>query len=320
MAARTWLGGRGNNAATAADWSPNGAPQPGDTLTMTHGTINIGANNPLGAGWLTVTGNATVNLTNTTGDRLNFTGAYQHPVLKDTVNLANSEVWITGHQANITIKASGYSHLFMYPDVPRGANLSATINNTGVLDGVFSGYSSYRINGGILQNDSQASATVPWTFGSSGAGFGGTTATINADVIGTGGWFLSTEHGSAGKLEFMQSVGEGQTVNLGDGAYGWSTLQIDKPGQFHGAIGFNAPDSVIDLPKLAADSYSYDAAAGTLDFWHGDTLLAAIRFSATHPYLVANNTSTGAAGVEVFSTEGAWNIPHGTLLYQHFMG
>src|SRR5678809_5798 len=171
MTARTWRGGRGNNASDARDWSPNGAPQPGDTLTMTRGTINIGADNPLGADWLSVTGNATVNLTNTTGDHLRFAGEYQQPVLKDTVNLVNSDVWITGHQANVTVNTSGHSHLFMYPDAPRGAGLSATINNTGVLDGVFSGYSSYRINGGILQNDGAA--------GYSSAGFAGTTATIN---------------------------------------------------------------------------------------------------------------------------------------------
>jgi len=309
MTARTWLGGRGNNASDARDWSPNGAPQPGDTLTMTHGTINIGATNPLGADWLTVTGNATVNLTHTTGDHLSFIGPapIYAPNIKDTLNLVSSDVTITGTWADLTINASGNSHLSLGPNNRLG-EISAKIKNTGVLSGHLSGYMDYRIDGGQFNNE-----------GSTG-GWDGNTAIINSQVIGTGKWTLTTDHGSGGKLEFMQSVGAGQTVDIEDGARGWSTLQLDKPGEFHGLITLNAPDSVIDLPKLAADSYSYDAAAGTLDFWHGNTLLAAIRFSATHPYLVANNTSTGGAGVEVFSTEGAWNIPHGTLLYQHFMG
>jgi hypothetical protein len=310
MTARTWLGGRGNNANDARDWSPGGAPQPGDTLTMNRGTINIGADNPLGSDWLTVTGNATLNLRGTTGDHLNFTGRYGpgNTPIKDTVNLINSDAWITGHQANVTVRTSGNSHLFLYPDVPRGSGLTATIKNSGVLDASFSGYMSYRIDGGTFQNEG------------SGGGFDGTTAVINADVVGTGSWLETPDHASYGKLEFMQSVSAGQTVQMINGAAGgYSLLQIDQPGRFAGEIKFNTYMGVIDLPKLAADSYSYDAAAGALDFWHGNTLLAALRFSTAENYTVAKGTSTGGAGVEIFSTDTGWRIPHGALLDTHYV-
>jgi hypothetical protein len=39
MTARTWIGGtNGNNAMKAANWSPAGVPQHGDTLNASTGT------------------------------------------------------------------------------------------------------------------------------------------------------------------------------------------------------------------------------------------------------------------------------------------
>jgi hypothetical protein len=44
MTNRTWIGGGNNQASNPKDWSPTGAPQPGDTLTMSQGTIKISGN------------------------------------------------------------------------------------------------------------------------------------------------------------------------------------------------------------------------------------------------------------------------------------
>jgi hypothetical protein len=43
---RTWIGGGNDRASNANDWSPTGAPQPGDTLTdpVNGSTINISDN------------------------------------------------------------------------------------------------------------------------------------------------------------------------------------------------------------------------------------------------------------------------------------
>jgi hypothetical protein len=48
VAARTWIGGASNNAANPNDWSPSGAPQPGDSLTIGSGTIDISGNDLAG--------------------------------------------------------------------------------------------------------------------------------------------------------------------------------------------------------------------------------------------------------------------------------
>ena len=41
MTDRTWIGGGNNNARNPNDWSPTGAPQSGDTLSMINGTMNV---------------------------------------------------------------------------------------------------------------------------------------------------------------------------------------------------------------------------------------------------------------------------------------
>jgi hypothetical protein len=38
---RTWIGCGNNEASNPNDWSPTGAPQPGNSLNMSAGTINI---------------------------------------------------------------------------------------------------------------------------------------------------------------------------------------------------------------------------------------------------------------------------------------
>ena len=44
MTNRTWIGGGNNKASNPRDWSPNGAPQAGDTLTISSGTMTVSGN------------------------------------------------------------------------------------------------------------------------------------------------------------------------------------------------------------------------------------------------------------------------------------
>lgn len=54
---KTWVGGGNNKASNPKDWSPRGAPQPGDSLNMTNGTMKL-AGNALAGDTLSVTGPA----------------------------------------------------------------------------------------------------------------------------------------------------------------------------------------------------------------------------------------------------------------------
>jgi hypothetical protein len=69
MTARTWLGGRGNQASDPLDWSPSGVLQPGDTLTITQGSINI-SGSQIGVDVLDASGSTRVNIKNGINDHL----------------------------------------------------------------------------------------------------------------------------------------------------------------------------------------------------------------------------------------------------------
>jgi hypothetical protein len=89
---KTWLGGGNNAASNPNDWTPAGAPLPGDDLVMTlGGTINI-AGNDLAGDSLTVTGSARAGLLDT---EIN-TKANAALNLIETSNDAAVSVHITG--------------------------------------------------------------------------------------------------------------------------------------------------------------------------------------------------------------------------------
>src|ERR1044072_739198 len=89
MATLTWRGGRGNDqASNAQNWSPRGAPKPGDNLVANHGTVNISGNQLPDTATLPLTGPVTVNLNNATGDHISAAA-------DSTINMANSNLTLT---------------------------------------------------------------------------------------------------------------------------------------------------------------------------------------------------------------------------------
>ncbi len=304
MTARTWLGGRAfNSVSNPNNWSPRSAPQPGDTLTATHGTINILGDQLPDTATLDLTGHAHANLIFATGDHITASGDV-------TLNLLNtSGVVIRNGGGHLTINAHGTNGLDLSTPYRAFWGGSVDIKNSGTLIGGISGFATaYRLDGG--------------TFYNTGSTVGNDTQseTINADVIGNGVFHMSTFHGGIGKLEFMQSVGAGQTISMENGLGQWNLLEIDRPSDFHGSIVVgptgNGSSSVVDLNGLAADSYSYSN--GVLDFFHGNTVVDEVRYNSAQPFTVAQGTSTGGAGIEIYALSNPnFSVPHGPDLPLH---
>src|SRR5690242_5057969 len=59
MTDRTWTGGVSNDWFTSGNWNPEGAPQSGDTLTLTSGTPTINQGDPDVSGQAIVLGGLT---------------------------------------------------------------------------------------------------------------------------------------------------------------------------------------------------------------------------------------------------------------------
>jgi hypothetical protein len=316
MTTRTWIGGHGGNQiSNALNWSPNGAPQPGDVLTATHGTINISGRQLPSGDELDVSGSTTVNVRGGLEDSIRVGAG------NTTINLTNSvaQTIYTANEASgplagsVTINASGINQADISPP-SRDFNGATTIHNSGVLIGGLHPFGgNLTLDGGTFVNTG------------SGAGSDGSDVVVNADVIGNGIWGLGTFHSPFGRLEFMQSVGAQQTVDLEgtSSGLGVTDLVLDQVSTFKATIDFNE-NSIIDLPGLVADAWSYPGGGATPDLrlYSGTShqLVADLNFSdaAGVQFAVAQGTSTGAPGVEIFSSGPAsLPIPHsGNLLLQ----
>jgi len=298
MTARAWLGGRGNQASDPLDWSPNGVPQPGDALTITQGSININGNQ-LGADVLDASGTARINIKNGVGDNLRASNGAR-------VSLTNTfGTEITKAQGDVSLTTTGVNQVDIQSP-GRGFGGNMMINNHGTLIGGIDLFgSNVTLNGGSFVNN-----------GTSLAGFDGGRAVINAGVLGIGNWRVDTFHANFGELKFLQSVGPGQTVTMEGGLSGYALLDVEHPNTFQAAVDFSA-NSVVDLKGLVADSWAYTE-DGSLYLYDGPNhqTVDVLRFTAHTGFGIAQGTSTGGKGVEVFASTYP-NIPHSADLLLH---
>ena len=133
MTTRTWVGGGNDQASNPADWSPAGAPQPGDALVMDSGTINV-AGNALAGDRLSLDKNGATYTINVSGNTpMNWGAQYGDTV---TVNLAAHSKWVGGFGSGpgdqVTIAGPG-----------RFANQNSVVNGTAVIDADVTGTGSF---------------------------------------------------------------------------------------------------------------------------------------------------------------------------------
>jgi hypothetical protein len=103
--ARTWVGGGSNSAGNPNDWNDHGAPQAGDSLTMSSGTMNVTGLQLQGDSVSVPLGDTvTVNVSGVTDLSLSVGGF--GPGSHATVNLAANSEWIGGFGVGPTGGAS----------------------------------------------------------------------------------------------------------------------------------------------------------------------------------------------------------------------
>ena len=180
MTTRMWIGGGGNNADDPADWSPTGAPQQGDSLSMSTGTINVTAGS-------------------LAGNTLSLVPLATAP-FDATINLNNSSASLDIGQSFAMQANGGVSTRFVGGN---GVGLSGSVELNGsslVMTGSVSFVGEFDVGGkGRIIN----AGTVDLT-----------DSKIGSDVFGTGTFDLTGDHNGPGNTEILGSVGSGLTFDL----------------------------------------------------------------------------------------------------------
>jgi len=240
MTERTWIGGGKNKASNPHHWNPAGVPQPGDALSLPFGsTINI-ADDDLQGDVLTVSSGPDPDATTTLNLR------HHADVILSAGLGARPSVTVNVH-------GTGTLHLGTGPSAADGAAVSVNVPGNAKLFGTFDLiYSSLTMSGGnhsVWENNETTALAA-------------SQAIIAVDVQGSG--TINVFSATLGShMEFAGYVSPGQMVNLrGNSDRPGSSLTIDDPQDFHGAIAFRGAPSALastaDLVGLAtADSWSY---------------------------------------------------------------
>ena len=295
MTSKTWFGGGNNNANNANDWSPYGAPQPGDTLDMQAGVMNIRGKDL--AGDTLVIGKASTSTTET----LNLSNH-----ASATLDLAQFST------DKVTANISGLDALTVNTEFPNTVQLTVNIADYSTLIGGFHMvFASVAVNGGTgsrLVNN----GTI---------GFVGTSSKIDTSVQGNGTIHASTAQSRAAEVEFGGSVSHGQNVEVfGDpGRRLLSHVQIDQPSEFKGSVALGAFGEV-DLKGLS-NADSYQIKQDMLSIYSGSHVIEALRLTnPSNPNLPAyvDSVFKTASGVSIAraSLDGSYHGT-GTLLPVH---
>lgn len=148
MATLTWVGGGNNRASNPADWSPSQAPQAGDQLLMSGGTMNV-TGNALAGDTVTLTPSSPHATFNLSG-KVSMDIARGYPGGgTTTVNLVDHSEWNGGFSNNYTngeflIQADGE-----HGRVGRFANTSSTVgNDSTIIDADVTGAGTFTLQPG----------------------------------------------------------------------------------------------------------------------------------------------------------------------------
>ena len=297
MTTKTWDGSN-NTFTTAADWSPSGAPQPGDTAVINAGTVGI-ANATLNGLVIDLNGTA---------------GSAPALDLSDSALGADSQLVANADGGVTTINAAGAvlnaglisftgpSDARFTTSLINGSDGSpAVLHNTGSIAAIGASPNFVTTDAGqTLANDGAISVWNP----SNDVQF----AIIGPAITGNGSIMLD----AYAQAELVHDVGAGQTVQFFNNGIGNSSLQLDDPADFHGTIaGFAATDT-ITLRNTPFTSFNYaatDAGSGVLTLTDNGATVASLAFTGSYQTSDFNlgfgTLSNGQTYTQVTTTQAA---------------
>ena len=283
MTAKTW-NGTSSQFTDGAAWSPTGAPQPGDTATISSGTVSATGLNLQGLG-ISVLSNTTV------GGNLMLIDSTIAAGSMLTINNPNGygsgappTLAIQGTTTNSgTINMTG--SVIQIP-------VSGTLVNRGRINLIDASPQVQAASGAatpVIENDGAITVNNPdGAFQS---------PVVNANITGTGTIGLGANAG----LDLRQGVSAGQTVAFSGGVNGQSILQLEQPGNFAATIGNFVLGNSITISNTPYDSSAYTSTgsqSGVLSLFSQGTLQGQLHFSGVYNQsnFALNFTPLGGGG------------------------
>jgi hypothetical protein len=267
----TWLGGSDNAASNPGNWSPHGAPQPGDTLQVSGiATINAVGNDLAGAtlnvGSLTDSATAT-NVT------INASHNAQLDLSVQFSGLIPSRLNIDTLQDQQAVNRLNFA---IPPGVSSSRQLGITLNvadtatvNASALHGALTA------NGGTIQFIGNSSLNG--------------SAIFNDNLTGHATIGLNGGQGEGAVAEINGSVGQDLTFNLG----GVAELKIDHPDQFAGAINISTGIPLEQVTFAGLTATSGELLDGVLKLYNGTQLVDSTQVTGSTSTLSLNQTTVG---------------------------
>lgn len=306
MATKTWNGGAGNYR-TGSNWSPSGVPVAGDTVIIQSGAaaiasgtidgnfLRFGSNDPNAPAKLLI-GSVTFGA----GERI---FAYDAGEDRSGTN-RYSEIDVIGRLTNDGTIAVGLGIRNRPSSSEISLSYGATLVNNGTIE--VGNLGNLRIDG------SQGARVV--NNGAINTTGGEGRIVINAPLTGYGVIDFHEDESSSGTVEINNSVGVGQTVDMGgnentDNAHvplGFGHLVLDKPLQFLGTVNnFNDVAEDITLAGVHATGESYGA-NGWLTVSDGSDIVARL-------HLVSNLQTYSTSSFDISNTAAGAviSIPYG---------
>ena len=270
MATKTW-DGSSNSFSNPAAWSPTGAPQPGDTAVINSGTVGVASATLNG---LTIQMSASPDSTPTLSLRGATIGSGSQVVA--AANSGTTQINVAGAVANAgLISFTGPSKArFTTTLTDIGGGSPTLLRNNGSIAAINASANVVATAAGqALENNGAISAWNP----SRGIQF----AIVGPAITGKGVIMVD----AYAQIELVNSVSADQTVQFLNNGAGHSTLQLDQPLAFQGAIeGFAATDTVT-LRSTPFTSYRFnmtDASGGVLTLDNNGATVASLKFTGTY--------------------------------------
>jgi len=282
---RKWIGGTDdNNAGNVANWSPNGAPQPGDTLIVGDSTTIKVSDNDLAGNTLSI-------------DYPPNGGPTPLIEVHNADLKLNATQEVTG--GSLTIDASGHDQIsFLQPEpmiFTPTINLADKAQVTLTGDNFFFEYFFHGGPGSEIVNNGTL------FYNQSGS-------IIDTGLAGHGVVNVNRAHDGGAMLEVNGKVGQGQTFDLSSNTFS-ATLLIDQPKVFDGLVDVQ-PDPIneFDIASVilkGLHATSFDIKDDMLRLFDGKKIVDALRLTNESGEQMTVSQIDGAVGIAFGNLDGS---------------